>query len=87
MNKCLFLLVFPLLFFTVGCEDDSTEINEDDSTEINEDDNSNFGTIGYLLDTGEDIIYKTTDSGTNWTQVTDLDSQFNFIEGTISFVN
>ena len=63
MNKCLFLLIVPLLFFSIGCEKDNPDtINNDDTTQ--NDDTIQIPVSDYpesilghwMLDSTEDVL-------------------------------
>ena len=88
MKKILIiLLTIPLIFGSCEKEDDSPNSNSNTGNPIG---NTPLGTTGYFIDDYNDNIWKTTDSGNNWTEVTDIRNYFNTsssVQGSISFVN
>ena len=86
MKKILIILItIPLIF--ASCE------KEDDSPDSNSNSGNNpiisTGTTGYVVDDYYDRLYKTTNSGSTWVEVTDFDSEISgsFVPTSISFVN
>jgi len=87
MKKILIiLLTIPLIFGSCEKEDDSP--NSNSNTGNNTTGNTSSGTTGYLFDDYYKNLYKTTNSGSTWVEVTDLVSYFgNFGTASISFIN
>ena len=86
MKKILIILItIPLIFGSCEKEDDSPNSNSNNSN--NPIGNTPTGTTGYMFDDSYNDLYKTTNSGSTWTLVTDLGSLLNIGSGTISFVN
>ena len=88
MKKILIILItIPLIFGSCEKEDDSPDSNSNNNNPIG---NTPTGTTGYLIDDYYNDIYKTTDSGNNWTKVTDIYQDLGIgssFTGSISFVN
>ena len=85
MKKILIiLLTIPLIFSSCEKEDDTPDSNSNNPIG-----NTPTGTTGYLFDNHYNMLYKTTNSGNTWVEVTDIDSYFSFFggDGTVSFVN
>ena len=85
MKKILFLLIsIPLIFSSCEKEDDSPDSNS------NSGNNSIItGTTGYVIDEYYDKLYKTTNSGSSWSEVTDFNDDLsgNLSPTGISFIN
>ena len=86
MKKILIiLLTIPLIFGSCEKEDDSPNSNSNNSN--NPIGNTPTGTTGYVVDDYYDKLYKTTNSGSTWVEVTDFNTYYSqsFNPGNISF--
>ena len=85
MKKLITILfVLPLIFSSCEKEDDTPDSNSGN----NPIGNTPSGTTGYVVDDYQDKLYKTTNSGSTWVEVTDFDSDFgSFSPSPISFIN
>ena len=87
MKKILLIvLCIPLIFSSCEKEDDTPNSNSNSNNPIG---NTSNGTTGYLFDNYYNMLYKTTNSGNTWVEVTNINSYFSSFggDGTISFVN
>ena len=70
MKKILFILItIPLIFGSCEKEDDTPDSNSNNPIG-----NTSTVTTGYIFDNWGDDLYKTTNSGSSWTLVTDVDN-------------
>ena len=88
MKKILIILItIPLIFGSCEKEDDSPNSNSNNGN--NPIGNTSTGTTGYIVEDYNDKLYKTTNSGSTWVEVTDFYSITNgsFSPTSISFIN
>ena len=70
MKKILIILItIPLIFGSCEKEDDTPDSNSNNPIG-----NTSTVTTGYIFDNWGDDLYKTTNSGSSWTLVTDIDN-------------